>query len=206
MKLSKENIQFIDTYLENSGVIYIDIRYEMIDHIATGVEELMVEKSLDFYDAFKNYMVVHKKAILKNNKHRWSYSWQSVKQFLLFLAKPPMLVFGILLFLFFKNLNVNIYFGEDFTVNNLFFVLLLSIIMIQAIYIEFFLKKKFYSIESIAIQLNIIYFFKIIFIPIFGTKEVSPYTLTIFTFLLLGYIIYFIDQIVKFKKHQFNFL
>ena len=88
MKLTKENLQFIDTYLKNNQVIYIDIRYEMIDHIATAVEEKMEEESLDFYNAFKNYMVIHKKPILKNNKNRYSYSWESIKQFLLFLVKP----------------------------------------------------------------------------------------------------------------------
>ncbi len=61
MKLTTENIKFIDNYLKNSEVIYYDIRMEMLDHVATAVEEKMEAENLDFYDAFKSYMVVNKK-------------------------------------------------------------------------------------------------------------------------------------------------
>ena len=39
MNLSKEELQFIDNYLENSGVIYMDVRLELTDHIASAIEE-----------------------------------------------------------------------------------------------------------------------------------------------------------------------
>ncbi|WP_329806792.1 hypothetical protein [Flavobacterium facile] len=68
MKLTKENIQFIDNYLKNSQVIYYDIRMEMLDHVATAVEQKMEVENLDFYDAFKNYMVINKTELLKLNK------------------------------------------------------------------------------------------------------------------------------------------
>jgi hypothetical protein len=48
MKLTKENIVFIDKYLQNSGVFYYDVRVEMLDHVATAVEKKMEEESLDF--------------------------------------------------------------------------------------------------------------------------------------------------------------
>lgn len=38
IKLSSENIQFIDTYLKNSDIDFIDIRVEMVDHIASDIE------------------------------------------------------------------------------------------------------------------------------------------------------------------------
>jgi hypothetical protein len=56
MRLTKQQIQFIDTYLINSEVIYVDIRLEMLDHIALAVEEKMEVENQDFYDAFKDYM------------------------------------------------------------------------------------------------------------------------------------------------------
>jgi hypothetical protein len=142
MKLSKEDIVFIDTYLESNEVIYSDIRQEMLDHIATAIEEKMQLEQEDFYNAFKSYMLVNKKAILKNNKKRWSFSWEAIRQFLLFLVKPYMLLFGVLLFVFFKNVEVNRYFSEDFTVRNLFFVLVVSVAIFQSVYIPFYLKKK----------------------------------------------------------------
>ena len=73
MKLSAENIKFIDNYLKNSEVIYYDIRMEMLDHVATAVELKMQAENIDFYDAFKSYMVVNKKEILKGNKEEGLY-------------------------------------------------------------------------------------------------------------------------------------
>lgn len=57
MKLSAENIKFIDNYLKNSEVIYYDIRMEILDHVATAVEQKMQTENLDFYDAFKSSSV-----------------------------------------------------------------------------------------------------------------------------------------------------
>ena len=52
-KLCKENIQFIETYLENSDVYYADIRMEMTDHVASAIESKMeLENSDDFYSVF----------------------------------------------------------------------------------------------------------------------------------------------------------
>ncbi|MEM6515838.1 MAG: hypothetical protein AAF688_06610 [Bacteroidota bacterium] len=67
--LSTEEIQFIDTYLENSDIVYADIRMEMIDHIASDLEERLTEsKTLTFYEVFKDYMVENKARFLKGNK------------------------------------------------------------------------------------------------------------------------------------------
>ena len=67
MNLSKEELQFIDNYLENSDVIYTDVRLELTDHIASAIEEELEESpSKTFYEVFKNYMVHNKKSLLKN--------------------------------------------------------------------------------------------------------------------------------------------
>lgn len=64
MKLTAENIKFIDSYLTNSGIRYIDIRMEMTDHIATALE------GMDgmFYDNFKKYMAANKGQFLSTNR------------------------------------------------------------------------------------------------------------------------------------------
>jgi hypothetical protein len=67
MGLSKEELQFIDTYLENSDIDYIDVRIELTDHIAATIEnELEENTNLSFYDVFKNYMIHHKKNLINN--------------------------------------------------------------------------------------------------------------------------------------------
>ena len=75
MKLSTREIQFIDNYLQKHDVIFVDIRAEMIDHIATAVEDKMDKETIDFYDAFKSYMITNRKDILKSNQQNWSYSF-----------------------------------------------------------------------------------------------------------------------------------
>mgnify|MGYP003609994852 FL=1 len=84
MKLTAENIQFIDNYLKNSEVIYYDIRMEMLDHVATAVEQKMEAENLDFYDAFKSYMVVNKKEILKGKKLWSGFSKDIILNFFFF--------------------------------------------------------------------------------------------------------------------------
>lgn len=68
MKLTRDQIHFIDTYLKNSEIEFIDVRMEMVDHVASEVEAKMTSENLDFYNAFKNYMVINKQVHLKDNK------------------------------------------------------------------------------------------------------------------------------------------
>jgi hypothetical protein len=51
MKLTKQNIQFIDNYLKSKGISYLDIRLEMIDHIACEMETKI--SSHDFESLFQ---------------------------------------------------------------------------------------------------------------------------------------------------------
>lgn len=63
-KLSQEQIRFVDDYLYNAGVRYVDIRYEMTDHVVTALEEM----EGDFGQNFFGYMASHKRELLSNNK------------------------------------------------------------------------------------------------------------------------------------------
>jgi hypothetical protein len=63
--LTPQQLQFIDHYLENSGVEYVDIRTEMTDHVATALET----QEGDFYENFRLYMLDHKQELLKNYKY-----------------------------------------------------------------------------------------------------------------------------------------
>ncbi|KOS07108.1 hypothetical protein AM493_14475 [Flavobacterium akiainvivens] len=62
--ITKHEVQFIDNYLKNSGIVYEDIRYEMADHIASALEGM----EGDFIENFTTYMVKHKAELLQNNK------------------------------------------------------------------------------------------------------------------------------------------
>ncbi len=64
MKLTVEELTFIDTYLQKSEVRFKDIRIELTDHIAEAVKAKMEDQNQSFYDAFKDYMAVNKKDLI----------------------------------------------------------------------------------------------------------------------------------------------
>ena len=68
MKLEQEELVFIGTYLKNSGIEFLDLRLEMVDHVANGLTEKMDSEKVSFYEAFKSYMVVHKKKLFQWDK------------------------------------------------------------------------------------------------------------------------------------------
>ncbi|WP_452603034.1 hypothetical protein [Pontimicrobium sp. MEBiC06410] len=57
MKLSKEEIQFIDQYLIKNGVKYWDVRLELLDHIILAVEYKITNEGISFNEAL---IEVHK--------------------------------------------------------------------------------------------------------------------------------------------------
>lgn len=63
-KLTIEQIKFIDSYLYNAGVHYIDIRCEMTDHAATAIENM----EGDFGQNFYAFMASNKRELLASNK------------------------------------------------------------------------------------------------------------------------------------------
>ena len=99
MKLSKEQIRFIDNYLRKSEVFFVDTRMELTDHIATAVEEKMQTENLDFYDAFKNYMVVNKKELLKQSKTSWSDMKKMAQTFFRAFLHPMVFILLLLAYL-----------------------------------------------------------------------------------------------------------
>ncbi|WP_299127125.1 hypothetical protein [uncultured Winogradskyella sp.] len=107
MKLSLEQIQFIDSYLENSEIIHVDTRSEMVDHVASGIEAKIEEgDSRDFYYIFKDYMVKHKSRLLDNNKQFIKSSDKKLLRLILKeLVKWPCIVTFLALVALFKYLN-----------------------------------------------------------------------------------------------------
>lgn len=96
MKLTKEDIKFIDNYLKNSGVNYIDIRYEMTDHVAAAMEE----KEGDFLENFRVYMARNKKHLMQSNRQFAKAAGRRALRLLLqSMVKPRSLVFITAMFL-----------------------------------------------------------------------------------------------------------
>lgn len=52
MNLSKEQIDYIDAYLVKKGIKYLDVKLEMVDHIASEIENKIENEHISFDDAF----------------------------------------------------------------------------------------------------------------------------------------------------------
>lgn len=145
MKLTLQNIQFIDNYLKNSEVIYYDIRMEMLDHVATAVEQKMKAENLDFYDAFKSYMVVNKKEILKGNKEEGLHFREPLKKFGLFVIQPFQILLAIgifsLVYIFSNIYGLNIY------SNYLYLFIIITYLIFGISHYLLTKRKKFYYID-----------------------------------------------------------
>lgn len=176
--LTKEDLKFIDRYLINSGVNYIDIRVEMLDHIATDIEATLDTEGVSFYEAFRAYMAHHKKELLESN--RKLYRQIAVKKVFKALKKKllsfvALSILGILFFGF--SILSQILEAKQFQwVLEFFPPLVMGIIMLC--YIIFFrsVKGRYSVFETLGLYFLITYFTSQAFlskkvISVFGTAH-----------------------------------
>jgi len=150
--LRTEDIQFIDTYLKNSDIIFTDIRIEMVDHIASEIEYLMDSgDTRGFYHTFKDYMVENKKKLLKDRKE---YYKASDKKIFRILLKKIFSFHGVVIF-FLSLLSFNLI--NEFVDNTVILQIVKNapfflLIIIAIVYYLFIRKRKerYSSIERIA--------------------------------------------------------
>ncbi len=82
MEITKNQIVEIESYLNSKGITYIDIQYEILDHIITDISEIMQVQNLSFGEAWK---IVQQK---------WKPSFEKKSSWWLGLAtyKPAVLI------------------------------------------------------------------------------------------------------------------
>lgn len=139
MGLSKEELLFIDTYLQNSAIDYVDVRLELTDHIAATIEcELEQNSSSTFYDVFKNYMEHHKKNLLENYEvQKTKLRDKIILRFLKSFVAPEVLFLVMLAAILSSSYDFSILKEYYATVNFGIFIL-----MLLYYYIRFYKTKK----------------------------------------------------------------
>lgn len=113
MKLNKEQVSKIDTILEKSGVVYIDYKYEILDHIATEVEQLMEETDRDFEYAFTLILEKWNPKLKKSSSTLFGYLWE-IPEILMQKAKKLYWQKTIVLIITSFVLCPILYFAKDF--------------------------------------------------------------------------------------------
>ncbi len=200
MKLNKNQIQFIDGYLQRNDVIYVDIRAEMIDHIATAVEEKMKVEDIEFHDAFVSYVNSNRKEIFSINKKTWQSTLPELKNYFRFFLKPKSLFAVILiitLFFIFRETMVYAYLKEDLWF--CFLLIFLSYSVLSMIYFYGIKKKRYYFIERTNIVLSILYWINLfLFKPFEKQEHISDVLTIVFMCLFVVYVLYALNQMNKF--------
>lgn len=195
MKLSNEEIKFIDTYLEKSDVIFVDLRAEMTDHIATGVEEKMEQEKLDFYDAFKEYMVKNKRELLKSNNKMTGYYLNSISQYFKTLYKPYNIILGLLIIIGYY------YFNNDRlskTIHQALFLTIVGFSVLQLI-VSLIIRKRYLYLEKTSIILFVIYYINLFFNGFYKDFYGNYFSVGITLFLYVAFIVHYFFTIKKFR-------
>lgn len=76
MKLDKNQIHIIETVLDKLGVVYVDYKYEILDHIATEVEEKMIIHTITFEEAFQEVLKKWQSKFKKSSSVLFGYFWE----------------------------------------------------------------------------------------------------------------------------------
>ncbi|RKE98856.1 hypothetical protein [Ichthyenterobacterium magnum] len=108
MRLNKKQVQFIDNYLIKNKIKYVDVRLELIDHLASEFEEAsnyaLLDDFLNTKKGFINSFVKKRQKTI-----HWSYQKQLFKRVYMFFYKAKYLVATliILAFIYFAFLQLS---------------------------------------------------------------------------------------------------
>ncbi|WP_034060326.1 hypothetical protein [Lacinutrix jangbogonensis] len=108
VELRKEDIKKIDEFLIRHKVKFIDVRIELIDHLASKHElESQTEKLHAFLMRNRDFIKTFTKE--RQSKIHWIYQKQIIKQVALFFYKPRFIIFTALIaFALFSIKELNI--------------------------------------------------------------------------------------------------
>ena len=176
MKLDKEQVELINSFLVKNEIVFDDIRYEIIDHIACDVEENYAE--IPFPDAIKKVLKKWESQIQMSNS-LWVISWSNFPRIitnkLKQLSIPQVIVFSLILVV---SLILNLYFpkvSDAFMVYEKPFIIVyalwfacLSILGIRIFFTKahttykYMFKRNFYMIYLFTMVLSFSYSYGVI--------------------------------------------
>lgn len=173
MKLTNQELQFIDSYLKESGVKHFDIRMELIDHIASAVEEKMQKENIDFYLAFKNYMVWNKRELIKRSKYSWKILNKFIIQFLKGFLHPTLIIFimigyGIIQYFISFDKTSELVFLE--VINKINLILFAPLAFMFFLYSR---KRRYAVVDSMGIVMILTYYIFLIMSYLLGAFSIT---------------------------------
>ena len=158
-KLSVEDIRFIDNYLIDNKIKYIDVRLELIDHLASEYEENVEDNLLEDFLKSKRSFILDFVENRQKNIH-WSYQKQLWTRVAMFFYKPNY-VFGLTL-LFICLAFVILKYGKEIGIS----VLLIPVFVLQMVsfFSYYIFNKSLKKIQSAQSLLSVMSF-PLLFLP-----------------------------------------
>ncbi|WP_322551208.1 hypothetical protein [Flavobacterium psychraquaticum] len=149
MNITTANITYIENYLKSNGVIFDDLRIELVDHISSAVEFEMAKHDLGFEKTFSKYVSENKSEFLNPNEpnNKWNFTL-ALKTFFKFLINKNVIMVALLLFIVFQRNYFEII-KEHSSSIQLYAVL--TLIVFSLGWIAFFngvFKKRFFALEN----------------------------------------------------------
>lgn len=142
MALSKKHIQYIDSYLKEQGVNFWDIRIELIDHVASKLEEnqdIILNRTF-LIKEFGTRITLDKLVFDKEKSIRKKYKKLYFKE-MIHLIKSPLKVLLIMLFVFSYYYILSEFSVEIFNYTSLV-ILILPISILMILSFRMFKKKN----------------------------------------------------------------
>ncbi|WP_299666970.1 hypothetical protein [uncultured Polaribacter sp.] len=145
MELTKQQIQSIEHYLNVKNITYIDVRFEILDHIVSDIEEIINTENKTFNSALEEVKQKWNPQLKETSSMYFGLGFTAPKMIIVKAKKIYTKYYLILLTSYFLPLLVLTHF--DFTIQNpsedfLFLISKIFIVLCIIAFLVMFLKKE----------------------------------------------------------------
>lgn len=198
MRLNKEEVDYIDNYLKFLNIKFLDVKIELIDHLASQYENIEEDISLENFLRTKKDFVRNFEKKLHTKRH-WGYQKALINRVLKFFYKPKyLLITAVAAFVFFQLAHL-----ESSLPKGLLFMATLIVPQAIQFYIYYKPKGLYKKIQSFQYIFSImsgpsvfLYFFNLISEWLIA----NPIYFTLYWLLAFVFNISGIIEIIAYKK------
>ncbi|MCG2610346.1 hypothetical protein LZZ90_02350 [Flavobacterium sp. SM15] len=202
MKVTTENINTINQKLKNYPVVYLDTRYELIDHFAEELEQLDGDFDTEFEPYFESKKPMLDQMLVLINKNN------GVEGFRLFFKKlfsVPFLVVYLVMTSVLYQLTQTM--GKDWLMGNFDVLPMILPAPISAVLLYQFLYKKQFvrRLVSVLFSINFLFMFYLMIGIQLVRKWDSLFGLLLFSFFMSASVYYWV-VFFQLRKENQNYL
>lgn len=202
MKVTTENINTINQKLKNFPVVYLDTRYELIDHFVEELEPLDGDFETEFEPYFESKKPMLNQMLILINKNNAA---EGFRIFFKKLFSMPFLILYLVMITLLYQLTQNL--GKPWLMENFDILPIILPAPISAILLYQFLYKKQFvrRLVSVLFSINFIFMFYMMIGIQLVRKSDSFFWLLLFSFFMSASIYYWV-VFFQLRKENQNYL